>query len=376
MDLIKLHMDNAEDLLARRISHLKRPFIARSILTGLDYRLLASLSALRSTVAIPPATLDASQPLQLFLTVFYGLQQNLNATIEVLDDLADSLDASAHPYIEQAFQLAAVTPEPDAKLPASSDLSRKLLFTHAAQLPEIWLQQGLQDSDDTVTAICVQRLGEQRQKDQQGLLKQYSQSKAPQTRLAALLALARQGCPAAEELAEEPTATLQHSLPAWHAACWLHPEKHASSSPLALAFTGKPVVLPQLIEQMEHATSMADAYQAWLWLTARNLPHYPAIQAADAPAQHVAPTPGTQPDTGAASRWVQQQNWHAEQHYFLGQPLTQTGLGRLVHHFTGRCVPLLATHQQLQGQPSTERLTGFCLPDVQPTPSAEEFSDE
>lgn len=373
MNLIKLHMDNAEELLARRIKHLNQPFITRTVLTGLDYRLLASLSALQPDPARSQEKLDTGNPFQLFLAVYQGLQHDLSATFKAIEEVAEGIGESVTPYLEQAFQLAPIDLEPEVPAPGSP-LVRSLLLNHAASLPEPWLlsllQQTSANMDDSQIAAALLQLSEQQNPEHRPLLQTYAASEMPRSRLAALLSLVRQGCPRAQQqLSEENADTLQLSFPAWHAACWLHPETFADVSPLALAFTGHPAVLTKLIEQMEHAPTMTDAYQAWLWITARQLPHYPAVQAADAPAQHVAPTSGTQPDTAAASHWASQQKWHPEQRYFLGQPLNQAGLKRLTQNFTGRCFSLLATHQHLLGQPANSRLTGFCLPSGKQTTS-------
>lgn len=359
MDLIKLHQHNIEDLLARRINHLKRPFVAQRTLAHLDYRLLASLTALQPTHEPALENLTAEKPFALFLQVFYGLQQQQDTTLQQLDENISELDEKQLQGLLQAAQLATITLEPHHWVPQTPEL-RQLLLTTTSNLPTVeWLQQG----DDSLTATCIQHLVQTGTlTEHRALLHDLTDSDQPLTRLAACHALALQGHPESQtHLGQQDPDTLKRQPPVLLAACWLHPDVFFEQGPLCAALTGRPEAILRLMNDMQDAATLHEAYDAWLWLTGRSLPHYPLLQVVDAESRHVVPTSGTKPDIDAARRWWQQRSWQPQQRYFLGQTVDPAGLQNLSRTLTGQCLPLLATHQQLQHLPPAGLLAGFCL---------------
>ncbi|MFY0666090.1 MAG: hypothetical protein JXQ97_15810 [Natronospirillum sp.] len=362
MDLIKLHRSQVKDLIDRRIKHLDKPFVACRILARLDYRLLASLAALEPAHTITLDALAAEKPAELFLQAFYGLQHELDATLEAIDTCIDDLDKKQQNSLIQAIQLAEVTLSADQHWLPQSQALRLLLLQHAVSLPPLVVINWLEQAEGKLAGACIQRLGQILNHEHQSLFTQHIDSACQQTRMAALQVLAlHDGPQARQRLIQEPLETLQSFVPALLIACWLYPDTLFGQSPLCTALTGKPEAIPILIEQMQHAETLAEAYRAWLWLTGRTLPHYPSLHAVDSDRRHAAPGQDTVPDIAFAWRWWRQQTWLPQQRYFLGHPIEKAGLQHLAQNLSGRCLPLLAVHQQLQGLPANYRRLGFCL---------------
>jgi len=372
MDLTKLHRNHAEDLLERRIKHLARPFLACRVLARLDYRLLASLAALEPTHQMALDTLASEKAGGLFFQVFYGLHHQQNATLEAIDSCIDDLDRKQHSSLIQAIKLAAIRLAPESHWIPQSPILRLLLLQHASSISETMVINWLQQADGELAATCIQRLGQTLNHEHQMLIHQRVDSTCPLTRLAALQTLSLHACQQSrQQLLQEPPESLQRFVPALLIASWLHSDALFGQSPLCTAFTGKPEAIPVLIEQMQQAETLTEAYAAWLWLTGRTLPHYPSLQAVDAKKRHVAPGQDTMPDIAFAERWWRKQSLQHQKRYFLGQPLDAAGLQRLAQNLTGRCLPLLAIHQQLCGLTPTYRMAGFYLAE-----GIKEFSHE
>ena len=362
MDLIKLHQDNIVNLVTRRIALLNRPFIAKRILAQLDFSLLGSLAAILPTHLHTLDALSTESVSTIFLQVFYGIYKQPETTIKALDANLEDFTDEQLSSLSMALLLANVHFDTLSDLPKTTGL-RQLFLLNCAHLPTSivfeWLQQ---EEKDDLAAACIQYLGRLDFLSYEALVRNYAQSNKALTRLSALLVLTLNGClESSQLLSQESLNTLTLIPQALATACRLHPHIFFDQSPLCAALTGKPKAIHHLIKQMQNASTLKEAYSAWLWLTGRTLPHYPALQSTDIKPRYIPPSDRSVPDVQAAKSWYKRQKWQAQQHYFLGQPLTKSGLKILTKNQAGQCISLLAVHQQLLALPITANQKGFCL---------------
>lgn len=361
MELTQLHLKNIAELLSRRQKFLSRLIFSRFQLSRLDYKLLVSLMASRDDCRNKlddPSSLD---DIQLFLQLFHGFIDHPDMTINHLDTHFDAL-VEQQQIIASAMQLAKIKIDQTVQKPQHPEL-QLLLARFAYQFDLKTLHFWVDASSPELIANLLHRLIYEHQQQDDSWLKPHANSSHPSIRCNALQLLAIQNNQGAiAQLLEEPHEMFESGLTAKAILAWFHPEYCMNHEPEFLALTGKPESIPRLFELMQSPQNHSAAYQGWLYITGRTLPHYPEVRDIEVEAQHVAPTATSYPDIKVASKWWRKQSWNNDNRYFLGQPINPSGINYLAQTYVGQCLSVLGLYQRLHSLPAQASLAGFCLP--------------